>query len=119
MNKFRHSGIEPSLKFKFDRMFSGVTATEQYAWAPSSGTVPGSDDDLDKLNAGLQGADLEEGSGDSDENDDLKFENNNTRGVRGSIYLVVPTQRAVENEKKESSRSQELERKSHLPLVLN
>ena len=88
MNKFRHSGIEPSLKFKFDRMFSGVTATEQYAWAPSSGTVPGSDDDLDKLNAGLQGADLEEGSGDSDEHENINFENyQNSRGV-GEVYII-------------------------------
>ncbi|KAG5236718.1 protein ALP [Salix suchowensis] len=54
VNKFRESGIEPSLKFKFDRMFSGVTATGQHAWAPSSGTVPGSDDDLETLNVGLQ-----------------------------------------------------------------
>ncbi|KAG5222682.1 L10-interacting MYB domain-containing protein [Salix suchowensis] len=83
VNKFRQSEIEPSLKFKFDRIFSGVTATGQHAWAPSSGTVPGIDDDLDTLNVGLQGADLEEGSGDSDENDDLNFENNNTRGVGG------------------------------------
>ena len=100
-------------------MFCGVTATRQHAWAPSSGTIPGSDDDLETLNVGLQGADLEEGSGDSDENVDTDFENYKSRGVGGTIYLVVATPRAVVNEKKESCRSQELERKSHLPLVLN
>ena len=63
------------MKFKFDRMFYGVTATGQHAWAPSSGIVPGSDDDLETLNVGLQGADLEEGSGDSNENVDTDFEN--------------------------------------------
>ncbi|KAG5228227.1 L10-interacting MYB domain-containing protein [Salix suchowensis] len=83
VKKFRQSGIEPSLKFKFDRMFSGVTSTGQHAWAPSSSTVPSTDDDLDTLNVGLQGADLEEGSGDSDENVDINFENNNFRGVWG------------------------------------
>uniref|UniRef100_A0A6N2N3W3 Myb/SANT-like domain-containing protein n=1 Tax=Salix viminalis TaxID=40686 RepID=A0A6N2N3W3_SALVM len=80
VSKFRQSGIEPSLKFKFDIMFSGVTATGQHAWAPSSGTVPGSDDDLETLNVGLQGADLEEGSGDSDENVDTDFGNYHSRG---------------------------------------
>ena len=65
-------------------MFSGVTATGQHAWAPSSGTVPGSDEDLDAINVGLQGADLEEGSGDSDEHEDINSENyQNSRGVGG------------------------------------
>ncbi|KAG5233118.1 L10-interacting MYB domain-containing protein [Salix suchowensis] len=84
VKKFRTAGIEPSLKFKFDRMFSGVTATGQHAWAPSSGTVPGSDEDLDAINVGLQGADLEEGSGDSDEHEDINYENyQNSRGIGG------------------------------------
>ncbi|KAG5243702.1 L10-interacting MYB domain-containing protein [Salix suchowensis] len=60
--KFRHAGIEPSLKFKFDRMFSGVSATGQYAWAPSSGPVGANEDDLESFTVGLKSADLEEGS---------------------------------------------------------
>ena len=65
-------------------MFSGVTATGQHAWAPSSGTIPGIDEDLEAINVGLQGADLEEGSGDSDEHEDINFENyQNSRGVGG------------------------------------
>ncbi|KAG5248876.1 protein ALP [Salix suchowensis] len=65
-------------------MFSGVTATGQHAWAPSSGTLPGSDEDLDAINVGLQGADLEEGSGDSDEHEDINAENyQNSQGVGG------------------------------------
>ncbi|KAG5235384.1 L10-interacting MYB domain-containing protein [Salix suchowensis] len=83
VSKFRQTGIEPSLKFKFDRMFSRVTATGQYAWAPSSGTLPASDDDLETLNVGLQGADLEEGSGDSDENVDTDLQNYHARGFGG------------------------------------
>ncbi|KAG5235123.1 L10-interacting MYB domain-containing protein [Salix suchowensis] len=65
-------------------MFSRVTATGQHAWAPSSGTVPDIDKDLDAINVSLQGADLEEGSGDSDEHEDINFENyQNSRGVGG------------------------------------
>ena len=64
-------------------MFSGVTATGQHAWAQLSGRVPGIDEDLDAINVGLQGADLEEGSGDSDEHADLNFENYHSRGVGG------------------------------------
>jgi len=101
-------------------MFSGVTATGQHAWAPSSGTLPGSDEDLDAINVGLQGADLEEGSGDSDEHEDINFENyQNSRGVGGSIYHLVVTLGAVVNENKEMFRSEDLERKSHLELVLS
>jgi hypothetical protein len=35
--KFRHVGVEPSLKNKFDRMYSNIVATGEFAWAPSSG----------------------------------------------------------------------------------
>jgi hypothetical protein len=35
--KFRHVGVEPSLKNKFDRMYSNIVGTGEFAWAPSSG----------------------------------------------------------------------------------
>jgi hypothetical protein len=51
--KFRHVGIEPSLKNKFDRMYSNIVATEAYAWAPSSSVPAGSDLDLGTSNADI------------------------------------------------------------------
>ena len=107
------------MKFKFDRMFSGVSATRQYAWAPSSDTVGGNEVDLETFNVEVEGADLEEGSGDSEENVNEDSENRNPRGVGGCICQVVLTQRVTGKEKNESTQSRELERKSHLELVFN
>uniref|UniRef100_A0A6N2MP07 Myb/SANT-like domain-containing protein n=1 Tax=Salix viminalis TaxID=40686 RepID=A0A6N2MP07_SALVM len=39
--KFRNAGIEPGLKFKYDRMYSNIVATREYVWAPSSGVQDG------------------------------------------------------------------------------
>ncbi|KAL9371844.1 hypothetical protein Peur_036984 [Populus x canadensis] len=61
--KFRHVGIEPSLKNKFDRMYSNIVATGAYAWAPSSGVPAGSDVDPGTSNADIAHDSLEEGSG--------------------------------------------------------
>ncbi|XP_011041083.1 PREDICTED: uncharacterized protein LOC105137151 [Populus euphratica] len=67
--KFRHAGIEPSLCNKFDRIFSNVVATGHYVWAPSSGVLF----DDDTVNQNTQDVhvneeeNLEEGSGDSEE----------------------------------------------------
>ncbi|XP_024445096.1 uncharacterized protein LOC112324790 [Populus trichocarpa] len=65
--KFRHVGIEQSLKNKFDRMYSNIVATGAYAWAPSSGVPIDSDVDPSTSNAGIAHDGLEEGSGDSEE----------------------------------------------------
>ena len=51
--KFRHVGIEPSLKNKFDWMYSNIVATEAYAWAHSSGVPIGSDVDPGTSNADI------------------------------------------------------------------
>ena len=80
--KFRQSGIEPSLKLKFDRIFSGVVATRQYAWVPLSGAVGANEVDLGTSNVGVEGANLE-GNGDSKEDVNLNFENHISRGVEG------------------------------------
>ncbi|PNS95518.1 hypothetical protein POPTR_017G062600v4 [Populus trichocarpa] len=61
--KFRHVGIEQSLKNKFDRMYSNIVATGAYAWAPSSGVPIDSDVDPSTSNAGIAHDGLEEGSG--------------------------------------------------------
>ena len=73
VKKFRQSGIEPSLKSKFDKIFSGVIATRQYAWASLSGVVGANEFDLGTSNVGLEGVDLEERSRDSEENVDINF----------------------------------------------
>uniref|UniRef100_A0A6N2KDF3 Uncharacterized protein n=1 Tax=Salix viminalis TaxID=40686 RepID=A0A6N2KDF3_SALVM len=59
-NKFRQTGIEPSLKLTFDRMYYRVIATGQYAWASSSSAVGANEVDLGISNVSLEGADLEE-----------------------------------------------------------
>ncbi|KAI9378196.1 hypothetical protein POPTR_018G054501v4 [Populus trichocarpa] len=60
--KFRHVGIEPSLKNKFDRMYSNIVATRAFAWAPSSGLPAGNDVDPGTSNADIDRDGLEEGS---------------------------------------------------------
>ena len=64
-------------------MFSGITATRQYAWAPSSGAVGANEVDLGTSNVILEGDDLEKGSRYSEENVNLNFENHISRGVGG------------------------------------
>jgi hypothetical protein len=64
--KFRHSGIEPSSKNKYDIMYSNIVATGEFAWAFSSGVLGGNDVDLDISNANIDRAGFEEGSGDSE-----------------------------------------------------
>ena len=79
--KFRHIGIEPSLKNKFDRMYSNIVATRAFAWAPSSGVSAGSDVDPGTSNIACDG--LEEGSDDSEEDVIPDFQTNMARMVGG------------------------------------
>ena len=81
--KFRHVGIEPSLKNKFDRMYSNIVATGEFAWAPSSRVPASSDVDPGTNNANIDCAGLEEGSGDSKEDVILDFQTDMTWMVRG------------------------------------
>uniref|UniRef100_A0A6N2KAF3 Uncharacterized protein n=1 Tax=Salix viminalis TaxID=40686 RepID=A0A6N2KAF3_SALVM len=58
--KFRHAGIEPALKLKYDRMYSNI--------APSSGVQGGGNCfQPDTNDANIDAVDLEEGSGDLEE----------------------------------------------------
>jgi hypothetical protein len=81
--KFRHVGIEPSLKNKFDRMYSNIVATGAYAWAPSSGVPAGSDVDPGTSNVDIAHDGLEEGSGDSEEDVIPDFQTDMARMVGG------------------------------------
>ncbi|XP_011016448.1 PREDICTED: uncharacterized protein LOC105119946 [Populus euphratica] len=81
--KFRHVGIEPALKNKFDRMYSNIVATGEFAWAPSSGVPVRSDVDLSTSNANIARDGLEEGSGDSEEDVIPDFQTDMARMVGG------------------------------------
>jgi len=81
--KFRHVGIEPSLKNKFDRMYSNIVAIGAFAWAPSSGGPAGSDVDPGTSNANIAHDGLEEGSGDSEEDVIPDFQTDMARMVGG------------------------------------
>lgn len=82
--KFRQSGIKPSLRMKFDRMFSNIVATGKYAWAPSSRVLH---DDIvgvaEDPNANEEQPDLEEGSSDSEEDGIPNFVDDVCNMVRG------------------------------------
>ena len=81
--KFRHVGIEPSLKNKFDRMYSNIVATGEFAWAPSSRVPASSDVDPGTSNANIDCAGLEEGSGDLKEDVIPDFQTDMTWMVKG------------------------------------
>ncbi|KAI5589047.1 hypothetical protein BDE02_05G135300 [Populus trichocarpa] len=81
--KFRHVGIEPSLKNKFDRMYSNIVATGAFAWASSSGVPADSDVDPGTSNADIAHDGLEEGNGDSKEDVIPDFQTDMARMVGG------------------------------------
>jgi len=51
--KFRHNSVEPSMKNKYDRMYSNIVAIGEFAWAPSLGVLGGNDVDLGTSNANI------------------------------------------------------------------
>ena len=81
--KFKHVGIEPSLKNKFDRMYSNIVATRVFAWTPSSGVPTGSGVDPGTSNADIVDDGLEEGNGDSEEDMIPDFHTDMARMVGG------------------------------------
>lgn len=81
-------------------MFSGVSTTGQYAWAPSSGPVGANEDDVETFTVGPEGADLEEGSGDSEENVNYDNENHTPRGV-GRVHMSSSSNTKSSGKRKE------------------
>ncbi|KAI5592352.1 hypothetical protein BDE02_04G145200 [Populus trichocarpa] len=66
--KFRHVGIEPSLCAKYDIMFSNIVATRQYFWTPSQELLSDKDNKaIGMRNTTNEKTNIEEGSGDSEE----------------------------------------------------
>uniref|UniRef100_A0A2K2CAR3 Myb/SANT-like domain-containing protein n=1 Tax=Populus trichocarpa TaxID=3694 RepID=A0A2K2CAR3_POPTR len=83
--KFRHVGIEPSLCAKYDIMFTNIVATREYAWTPSQGLLS----DEDNVAAGMRNTtnedtNMEEGSGDSEEDAIPDFTRDVSNMVGGS-----------------------------------
>lgn len=82
--KFRHVGIEPTLCAKYDTMFSNIVATGQHAWAPCQGMTSEEDQGGDGLvNSSNIDKNLEEGSGDSEEDFIPDFVEDVSRMVAG------------------------------------
>uniref|UniRef100_A0A6N2MGN6 Uncharacterized protein n=1 Tax=Salix viminalis TaxID=40686 RepID=A0A6N2MGN6_SALVM len=82
--KIRHAGIESSLKFKFDRIYSNITATRHFVWAPSSRVLGDNEVDLETINANIDRVDLEEGSSDLVEDRISNFSNGISEWLPGS-----------------------------------
>ena len=78
--KFR----QPSLKIKFDRMFSNIIATREFAWAPSSGVLSGNDVNPGTSKANIDGTDFEKGNGDSEKDEIPNLDTNMSRIVRST-----------------------------------
>ncbi|KAG6793403.1 hypothetical protein POTOM_002611 [Populus tomentosa] len=81
--KFRHVGIESSLKNKSDQMYSNIVTTAAFAWALSSRVLVCSDIDPGTSNAGINRDGLEERSGDSEEDVIPDFQTDITQMVGG------------------------------------
>jgi len=66
--KFKYVGIEPSLCAKYDIMFTNIVATREYAWTPSQGLLLNEDNVAAGMrNTTNEETNIEEGSGDSEE----------------------------------------------------
>jgi hypothetical protein len=69
---------------KYDRMFVNIIAIGDYAWAPSSGVLPDHNVGVDgNQHAKVEQPDLEEESGDSEEDGIPNFANDVCNMVRG------------------------------------
>jgi hypothetical protein len=83
--KFRHVGIEPSLCAKYDIMFSNIVATRQYFWTPSQELLSDKDNKaIGMRNTTNEKTNIEEGSGDSEEDAIPDFIHNVSTMVGGS-----------------------------------
>ena len=81
--KFKQNDIEPSLKIKFNRMYSNIVATGEFAWAPSSGVLSGNDVNPGTSKANIDGTDFEEGNGDSEKDEIPNLDTNMSQMVGG------------------------------------
>uniref|UniRef100_A0A6N2K303 Uncharacterized protein n=1 Tax=Salix viminalis TaxID=40686 RepID=A0A6N2K303_SALVM len=88
----------------------------QYAWAPSSGPVGANEDDLETFTVGLEGTDLEEGSGDSEENVNYDNENRTPRGV-GRVHMSSSSNTKSSGKRKEREHPAPRGRKKKSPGI--
>ncbi|XP_061962417.1 L10-interacting MYB domain-containing protein-like [Populus nigra] len=100
VKKFRQAAIEPSLRLKFNRMFSNIVTTGEYAWAPSAGVLR--DDNIgvvEDSNDNNEQPNLEEGSGDSEEDGIPNFTDDMCNMVRGVNMSSSSNTRSSEKRK--------------------
>uniref|UniRef100_A0A6N2KT01 Myb/SANT-like domain-containing protein n=1 Tax=Salix viminalis TaxID=40686 RepID=A0A6N2KT01_SALVM len=112
--KFRHAGIESTLKFKYDRMYSSIVAIEEYAWAPSSGVQGGGNcSQPGTNNANIDAVDLEEGSSDSEE-DRNPASNNDIAQLVGGVNISSSnnTQTSGKGKEMEAAEGRTMKKKS-------
>jgi len=111
--------IEPSLKNKFDRMYSNIVTTGEFAWAPSSEVPCGNDINPGISNANIDDDGLEERSGDSEEDGIPDFQTNMSRMVGGINMLSSSNTKSGGRRKDEILLRSEVERRKCLELVFS
>ncbi|KAL9353427.1 hypothetical protein Peur_056107 [Populus x canadensis] len=94
-------------------MYSNIVATGEYVWAPSSGVLGGNDVDLDISNVNIDGVDLDEGSGDSEEDGILNLENDMSQMV-GGVNMSSSSNSKSNGKRKERDHSEVRGRKKKI-----
>jgi len=85
-----HVCKEPSLCAKYDIMFSNIVATRQYVWTPSQGLLSDEDNGAAEMrNTTNEKTNIEEGSGDSEEDAIPDFIHDVSNMVGGNNIVKV------------------------------
>ena len=102
-------------------MFSNIIATGEYVWAPSSGVLCDDNVGVDEdPNANEEQPDLEEGSGDSEENEILNFTDDVCNMVREvNMSNISNTRSSGKRKEREHSEVQDGKKKEVLELGCN
>jgi len=95
-----HVGKEPSLCAKYDIMFSNIVATRQYVWTPSQGLLSDEDNRAAEMrNTTNEETNIEEGSGDSEEDAIPDFIHDVSNMVGGNNVAKVVATTIVQRER--------------------
>jgi hypothetical protein len=85
-------------------MYSNIVATGEFAWDPLSGVLGGNDVDPDISNVNIDGADLEEGSDDSEEDGFPNLENDMSNGGRVNMSSNSNTKSSGKRKERDPSK---------------
>jgi len=100
-------------------MYSNIVVTGEYVWASSLGVLGGTDVDLGTSNVNIDGADLEEGCSDLEEDGIPNLKNGKSQMV-GRVNMSSNSHtRVVVKEKKEILLRFKLERRRRLELTFS